>query len=165
MTEYNEGDLVEAVKGDTVIRGRLVVLYGVGSNPVIDITLPIKTDVVHLKANGYKVTVIEKAAPKVVLPSEPGHYLDKDSDVWALTTNGHGDPEWHLLGGFVRLEKVVGYAPFTKLEPVSETAKKVLDAVRHNAEKSRSHEFNGKPVYDITEVDLEGIGEEFGVTS
>jgi hypothetical protein len=58
MTEYNEGDLVEAVKGESVIRGRLIDLYGGGLSLCLKLTLGIQTDLFHLEANGYTITVV-----------------------------------------------------------------------------------------------------------
>ena len=70
MQEFHEGDLVEAVKGETVIRGRLKHVPDTGSRPVLNLTVALNSDTLHLEANGFTVTVIEKAAPP--LPTEPG---------------------------------------------------------------------------------------------
>jgi hypothetical protein len=56
-----------------------------------------------------------EAPPAVVLPVGPGYFLDREGDLWNL---GKGE--------LTELR----YAPFTRLEPVPETAKKVLDQVR-----------------------------------
>jgi len=111
MSEYNEGDLIEAVKGDTVIRGRL---RGSGIAGFRDLWVGDYTRLVSiLPGAGYALTVIEKAKPK--LPEEPGVYVDKDGDPWKLPDES----------GTLRPE----YAPYTRVEPVAETAKKVLDRV------------------------------------
>jgi len=118
--EYHEGDVVLAVKGGTVIRGRL------DHRAELKLTRALSSDMPHLKANGYAVTVIERAKPG--LPTEPGAYRDKDDDLWLLDRNG----KW---GDFSLMELPPSeddtrtphrYAPFTRLEPVAETAKKVL---------------------------------------
>jgi hypothetical protein len=107
---YNEGDLIEAVKGDTVIRARLQRDPAGYKNPLAVFTVALRADVRHLEANGYTVTVLEKAAPPV--PTEPGWYADKD-----------GEP-WYIRGGASLLPR---YAPYTRLEPVPVTVQKVID--------------------------------------
>lgn len=57
MTKYNEGDLLEAVKGETVIRGRANKATP-GDTWVGDSNR--LTDV--LKLDGFTITVIERAA-------------------------------------------------------------------------------------------------------
>jgi hypothetical protein len=60
-----------------------------------------------------------EAPPAVVLPTEPGHYLDNDGELWTM------------IPDFPFREKLhAKYAPFTRLEPVPETAKKVLDRIK-----------------------------------
>ena len=129
MNEFNEGDLVEAVAADTVIRARVEQLsLGPGVN------------LGYLGAHylsdfedraGWTLTVIEEAAPP--LPTEPGLYLSaKDSDgPWIFRLDERGD--WTLLNtgspfpiGDGHLER---NAPFTRLEPVPVVAKRVLDDV------------------------------------
>lgn len=60
--------------------------------------------------------LLDRPKPPVVVPTERGYYLDSTGDVWTLSGYGQEslDPQ---------------YAPFTRLEPVPETAKKVLDAM------------------------------------
>ena len=119
--EYTAGDLVEAIKGETVIRGRLKTdelglhlwVGDSGRTPE------------NLESYGFTLSIIEKAAAVVVLPTEPGVYLDKDEDIWSV--NGFGS--LRFLMGYSVFGNPENYAPFTRLEPVSETAKKVLDRV------------------------------------
>ena len=121
MTEYNEGDLVEAVKGELLLRGRIThtpVGAGVVFAPGSFLTST-------LKFAGYTITVIEKAAAVVVLPTEAGAYLDKQSDVWVLDRHG----EWMCPDSPSDNDQALNYAPFIRLEPVAVTAKKVLDRV------------------------------------
>jgi len=155
MSEYNEGDLVEAVKGERLVRGRVYLPAGPFGAEAIEGGGTLR----WYESEGFTLTVIEKAAPKVVLPSEPGHYIDHESDLWTVTTNGRGDPEWHHLGNFVPLDQLPRYAPFTKLEPVSETAKKVLDIVR----KNQWANLNGEHV--LSALVLDSIAADFGVAS
>ena len=147
MTEYNEGDLVEAVKGTTVIRGPLVNSFGLGRSLCLKLNLGIETDIIRFEANGYTITVIEKAAPVVVLPTEHGAYKDNQGDLWQLNDYG-----WKLLTSDPPDEfKPENYVPLTRLEPVSETAKKVLDRVN-----------KGWPWGSSTAM-LRRVAEEFGV--
>ena len=135
MTEYNEGDLVEAVKGNTAIRGPLVNIWGLGRSLYLKLTLGLVTDIIHLEANGYKITVIEKAPPKVVLPTEPGFYVTayNDPDVFELTKAG----SWFYGPKSIPVDRVIhdGGNYLRRLEPVGETAKKVLKALDDFAEE------------------------------
>lgn len=125
MTEYNEGDLVEAVKGETVIRGRATASYGkhlLGRSGRI---------MEELEDNGFILTVIEKAAPKNVLPTEPGIYVTEGSEVWEkVPLFLLGDQSWQFANGEDASEAAANWgtkAPLTKLEPVPVTAKKVIE--------------------------------------
>ena len=143
--EYNEGDLVEGVKGESVIRGRL---DNIG-NLIID---GLDWRVASLIRNGFTIRVIEKAAPVVVLPTEPGCYVDEFNHTFAIL--GFNGGKW--CGPFVPTDDASKLIPpFTRLEPVSETAKKVLDRV------ASWWEF-GPPT--VWAEELLNIGIEFGVT-
>ena len=138
MNEYNVGDLVEIKKGEVVVRDRLAEssfrlgqLYLPSHNP--------QTYINALPDWGWTVTVIEKAAPKIVLPSEPGFYLDREKDLWHLGADSH----WTLLSAMgsvtVNRSELVQFKPetsqpFTRLEPENVTAKNVLDEVRESFE-------------------------------
>ena len=69
------------------------------------------------------------AKPAVVLPTEPGWYLDnvgvpwelgRDGCWWLALANNHERLTWGHMGE---------YAPMVRLAPVAETAKKVLNDV------------------------------------
>ena len=121
MNDYNEGDLVEAVMGETVIRGRLssagkyLWVGDSGRTPE------------NIESYGFTVSIIEKAPPKVVLPTEPGFYITayNDPDVFELYLSG----DWFLGDVAISEARVIcdGGNQLTRLEPVPETAKKVLD--------------------------------------
>ena len=133
MTEYTAGDLVEAVKGDTVIRGRLkktghyLWVGDSGRTPE------------NIESYGFTISVVEKAAAVVVLPTEPGLYttdtrdLTRSVPLYRLAKNGEWSTIWPLQGEETRTpaEILDGTKPetLTRLEPVPETAKKVLDRV------------------------------------
>src|SRR4051794_18086719 len=70
MSEYNAGDLVEAVKGERVVRDRIVVGEGMFFAARIYIGDPSLVSPSALSSyidSGYTVTVIEKAGPKAEL--------------------------------------------------------------------------------------------------
>ena len=133
MTEFSEGDLIEATKGDTVVRGRLQQAPGNGLRPLFTVTHPVRFSLLHLEANGYTVTLIEKAAQ--ALPTEPGVYFPASvsltgARIVKLRPNG----EWveATSGAAIEPGTVEEWARdgiLTRLEPVPETAKKVLDFV------------------------------------
>ena len=138
MNEYNEGDLVEAVKGESVVRGRIHQggeyrgnrgYRYLGDSGALD--------EVYLKG-GWTVTVIEKAAPVVVLPTEPGYYrVGGNNARVGGTVQLLVDGEWWWVGNSYKprphqisaAEVGRSHAPLTPLAPVAETAKKVLDRV------------------------------------
>lgn len=156
MSDYNEGDLVEAVKGTTVLRGRLKRSREDGPDPILVLTPALKSDIVHLASNGYTVTVIERAKP--ALPTEPGHYLHRNGiDVLSRTASG----SWIHDGRFTADNAIRDCQPLQRLEPVAETAKKVLDRVRARVDTVSSP---GAVIYEIAEDTLAQIAVEFGVT-
>ena len=63
--------------------------------------------------------LLHRDVPTVVLPTEPGHYLDKDNDAWTLDIDDLG---WNSLPP--------QYAPYVRVEPVAETVKKVMAEFR-----------------------------------
>lgn len=109
IDQIREGDLVEAVKGEDVIRGRARLagedyMWWIGASG---------RSAGNLEALGFTLTVVEKAAPP--LPTEPGLYVDKDGDPWRFLGGRPLNREW---------------APYTRLEPVPETVKRVADYLR-----------------------------------
>ncbi len=173
MTDtFNEGDLIEATKGDTVIRGRLVPAtdsHGDPLPPQADLWLVVEnwpapqtddnprhrtTFVDALGLYGWTVTVIEKAAP--ALPTEPGHYL---RDGWDCVYTLSPVEQWWYGNSQRRVEEMADNGPLTRLEPVADTAKKVLAEVRNRAITGNSDTMT------IRHLVLENIATDFGVTS
>ena len=86
------------------------------------------------RQNANAWSLLARPKPAVVLPTEPGVYVDKVGDLWVigelpelvcLTSGGHDELE--------RLDDGAdfypgNFAPFTKLEPVAQIAERVLDA-------------------------------------
>ena len=115
MFEFNVGDLVEARKGELVIRDRVVMkTYGLALG-AMDWSLS------GARLNGHTLSLVEAATPP--LPTEPGAYMTVDGDVLTL--------DKPLLGwacGSLSISAKSLELPLTKLEPVPDTAKKVIDA-------------------------------------
>ena len=130
MTIYNQGDLVEAICGESLIRDRLV-------KRLDSLAFGTSGGTIHWYENlGWTITVIEKAPPKVVLPVEEGFYS-------VVRDGGPGARILRLIGGAweeigaeasrftpeVLRDSAIKEGRLTRLEPVPETAKKVLDRV------------------------------------
>lgn len=112
MSEYNVGDTAEAVNGLSRLHGKVV---SASNGPGIYDPTGLGTwGIKWLEDQGFTVTVTEKAP--LVIPTEPGHYVDKDGDVWTISEADEYPMSKH-------------YAPFTRLETVPETASKVLDRI------------------------------------
>ena len=88
--------------------------------------------------------LLDRPKPPVVLPTEPGIYADKAGSAWDTQH-----------GGFLVKE----YAPFTKLEPVAETASRVLNAVTQAMRPTGFMGISG------VKREFDAIAKEFGVTA
>lgn len=122
---YNEGDLVEAVKGRTVLRAPLVKSEHTGALHMGQITGLVTVG--ELTHYGYTVTVIEKAKPPVVLPTEVGCYESADfplatgHEPYRLSLAG----EWWLGSTTVTERYMADRLPLIRLAPVAEVLEKV----------------------------------------
>jgi hypothetical protein len=146
--KYHEGDLVEAVKGESVVRGR-VELSPEYKHPTLALPALGAMSTPYLSGyvdHGYTITVIEKAKPP--LPTEPGWYVDGQNDAWLLNNSGY----WYCAAS--PGDDPAQYAPFTKLEPVAETARRVVAKVR-------SVYFTDDPTFW---GNLDAVEEHFGAT-
>jgi hypothetical protein len=156
MSDYNEGDLVEAVDGDAMIRGRVTgegmirIRHLVPNLGIRHVYFPV-TEL----AQTFAVTVIERARP--ALPTEPGAYESSlfpvalDNDPYLLTSAG-----WTIQGDDIDLDHMSRLTPLTRLEPVPVTAKKVLDALGEYLDG----QLTGRTKNDI----IGYLAAEFGVT-
>jgi hypothetical protein len=149
---FAEGDLVEAVKTEIASSTRLRgVLKSTGwENGFILQAQGFSPEINELEAKGFTLTLIEKATPP--LPTEPGWYSDCRDDIWRVSPTG----AWTYSDTWRSASEVAMYAPFIRLEPVAETAKKVLDRVLE--------EYGTLPLRFIADV-LPIVAKEFGVTS
>jgi hypothetical protein len=149
---FAEGDLVEAIKDEQVIRNRIK--KGRRHSNLYMVVGDIPNDLSHLTENlGFTLTLIEKATPP--LPTEPGWYTDQEGDIWRVDSFAR---LW-CIGSVEDDEDPSDYAPFTRLEPVAVTAKKVLEIVR---DSSIARTSDGMTVLNLV---LKNIADEFGVTS
>ena len=92
------------------------------------------------------------AKPAVVLPTERGIYLDRYAMLWTHEMLNGGLVFRHAGKSWKRSE-AARYGPFTKLEPVAVTAKKVLDRLRYRL-----------PAFEWFGSLADDICDEFGVT-
>ena len=164
-TIFSVGDLVEARKGERVIRDRIhkgdSLFFGASKylgNP----SMVGPSSLEGFKDQGFTLFLVEAATPP--LPTEPGVYLDKWGDTWQLSEETSAFAErWFLGSDFMTHNVARGYAPFTKLEPVPDTAKKVLDAVRERT-SYRYHEL-GTKMQGRLSADLNRVAIQFGTKS
>ena len=136
-TDFQEGDLVEAVKGERVVRDRISKdedgdLFILGVGHLTNCFFPEGGN--QVVRQGFTLTLIERPKPKVELPTGRGFYIDKTGDAWLL---GHGG-KLHLLtntfGSSPASEQAradydslaAEHAPFTRLESRADTAKAVI---------------------------------------
>ena len=146
-TNFSAGDLVEARKGETRIVARLVwsgdclFFDGWGSG------------VLSAAYEGFVLSLVEAATPP--LPTEPGIYADIDGDPWKLNaTTGDYETRWSFGNEYRTRAQVSQNVPFTRLGPVPDIAKKVIDAVRSRV-TLHCH---------VCAMRLTDIGAEFGVS-
>lgn len=135
--QFKEGDLVEATKGEEVRRGR-VSTWLEGGLYLAHTPLSI------YQREEWTLTLIEAAKPADILPKEAGVYADKD-----------GCPR-RFYGGPYSSKGLEKYAPFTRLEPVPVTAKKIIDRI--DVMRARGETTT---LYQVQKV----IAAEFGVES
>jgi len=146
-TNFNVGDLVEAVKGELVIRDRVTVkgyhlALGAMGWSLRDVRL-----------NGYTLSLVEAATPP--LPTEPGIYADIEGDPWKLNaTTDDYEARWSFGNEYKTRAQVSQHVPFTRLGPVPDIARKVVDAT------IRTFNSKGGNIVDA----LISVSQEFGVS-
>ena len=91
------------------------------------------------RVGGTTYFLLDRPKPPVVLPVEVGAYSDNGGDIWVIGDSGllvcvATWDEGSFLGALKAFRdkgfNPVNYAPFTKLEPVAETAKRFVAAYR-----------------------------------
>lgn len=143
--EVAVGDQVRVVRGDNVLDGKIDARHMLPNGEVHAIVLLIHriSSSVHI-TNGVW-TLFVPAKPAAVLPVEPGWYLEKSGEAVYLAEDGY----WTVPSGFGWTgEEMAEYGPFTRLEPVAVTAKKVIEFI------------DAYPFWDAPDA----VRKEFGVT-
>ena len=150
--DFSEGDLIEATKGETVVRGRLDVLPGgwLGTS---------RRRLTSLIVDGFTPTLIEKATPPLptadgtVIAGQINHTVGRMPTGWRHKILLHAD-EWRTPEGYRVDPFAIAYWEVVA-EPPAETAKKVLDRVLE--------EYNNEPPRRFVSDVLPLVGKEFGV--
>jgi len=125
------GDQVRVTCDEGMLTGkvRYVVIGVIGDFHSIIIDVPSLPDSVVVHRSEWSLSV--PAKPAVVLPTEPGHYLDSEWRAWTLKPEDESFYQrWYLGDEYMLDGRVKEFAPFTKLEPVAVTAKKFVEAYR-----------------------------------
>ena len=128
-TDYNEGDLVEAVNEDGA---KLTGILGKRDDGLLYLGAYhwIFPTWVAENAGFSTITVIEKAKPQ--LPTEPGYYESADFHIaddfspYRLRREGH----WELRGQKMSPTYMADRMPLARLAPVAEVLDKVTQAFR-----------------------------------
>lgn len=131
-SQVKVGDTVRVKSRAMLLEGAVIDLYALAGVGYVNYFVEIGT--LNLQA---PVTVSDDwslfvpAKPAVELPNEPGWYLDNKGDVWELQKETvNYVRRWFFNGEYQTEFDAIGCTPFTKLEPVAATAKKVLDQFR-----------------------------------
>jgi len=154
-SQVKVGDTVRAMRAEQMLTGRVVDRYIRGAfvgGEVIGLIVEIEGVINQLELDraGWQLSV--PAKPAVVLPEEAGAYIDREGEIWELR-----DGEWNY--GNSRkwpAHTAEFFAPFTKLEPVAVTAKKVLDRLERIAAINDD--------FFSPELAISNLRKEFGVT-
>ena len=162
MQEFNEGDLVEATRTDATSSTRFIGILALAENANGVKGLVLKAQGYQpmaqwLEDHGFEFTLIERAAPK--LPSEPGSYVDRNGAGWTITANS----DWRCGHKYTDAREAIGFAPFTPVEPVPVTAKRVLDRVKAASVSQPANPTRAWELH-LDSIDIAGIAAEFGVT-
>jgi hypothetical protein len=149
-SQVKVGDTVRAMRAEQMLTGKVVdrwIKPDTGVPYALVMHLLHSGEQVEVRVrNGWQLSV--PAKPAVVLPDEAGAYVDRDGEIWELR-----DGQWNYGNSRTwPIRTVLHYAPFTKLEPIAVTAKKVLAKVSTFAWA------------DGFMPQLRAVAEEFGVT-
>ena len=105
--------------------------------------------------------LLDRSKPPVVLPTEPGVYVSYLETPLGTTFHNLNDGRWSYIdgNGWLADSEVAEYLPLTKLEPVPETARRVLNAVTQAMRPTGFMGISG------VKREFDAIAKEFGVTS
>ena len=125
------GDRVRVANDDGMLTGTLGYTHGDAHGDIFAIAIDVSAldDRISIRVSAWSLFV--PAKPAVVLPTEPGHYLDSEWRAWTLKPEDESFYQrWYLGDEYMLDGRVKEFAPFTKLEPVAVTAKKFVEAYR-----------------------------------
>ena len=149
MSDFNVGDLVEARKGELVIRDRVVMKsYGLALGAM-------NWSLRDVRLNGYTLSLVEAAT---LLPLEPGHYLldfSLTSHVYTLSVDGYWwDGSVQVSEEKMQYQVANAVTDPVRLESVPDIARKVIDAT------IRTFNSRGGNIVDALIL----VSQEFGVS-
>ena len=124
------GDRVRVANDDGMLTGTLGYTHGDAHGDIFAIAIDVSAldDRISIRVSAWSLFV--PAKPAVVLPTEPGWYLGTGGGTWELREEDRSYVQRWIMDGSHMLDiEAEGNAPFTKLEPVAVTAKKVLAAL------------------------------------
>ena len=160
MSEFNVGDLVEARKGEEGLRGRIVDIEG-------SLCLRAGTwshGISVLRRMAYTFSLVEAATPP--LPTEEGAIITWNKGYAQETAVLEKTNQWLYNGNnfeTAEIEQAIDGHPFTRLEPVQDIAKKVLDAVRERTFYRYSE--LGTKMHGRLSAEFDRVALDFGVES
>jgi len=134
-SQVKVGDPVRVMRAEQMLTGEVVDRFYMNdmTQPyALALRVEVVAGTIKIGHIGWQLSV--PAKPAVELPTEPGAYLDTKGEAWSLCRAGgwfsHGDGSLTVEYADEEVESVwCRYGPFTKLEPVAVTAKKVLGDV------------------------------------
>ena len=122
----NIGDQVRVKRNGGMLTGKVIYRLGRECDPPWGIELDVATLAEYVTIKRHEWSLFVPAKPAVELPTEVGFYLDKNG---ALATLNDGGIWRDSYEDFIQTLDITAYAPFTKLEPVAVTAKKMIAAL------------------------------------
>ena len=129
-SQVHRGDSARAMRAQQMLTGKVVDRYikTAGGVPyALVIHLLDSGEQVEVRViNGWQLSV--PAKPAVVLPTEEGIYMDVSGSPWELRFFFEA-VMWKFGGDLQTDSQAELYAPFTRLEPVAVTAKKVIEFI------------------------------------
>ena len=146
------GDRVQVRRDENVITGTVDYGYANRSSEASSLTVKSAALGKSLLVDSASWSLFVPARSAGTLPTEPGVYFDKDEDVWRLSSMG----DWEHGGAeYLSADHAKKFAPFTRLELVPDTARRVLQAIKETYEENYLD--NGEPLWNK-------VVAEFGVT-
>ena len=130
-SQVKVGDQVRAMRAEQMLTGKVVDRYIRGSatgGEVYSLILEVEgvANQPTLDRAYWQLSV--PAKPAVVLPTEEGIYMDVSGSPWELRFFFEA-VMWKFGGDLQTDSQAELYAPFTRLEPVAVTAKKVIEFI------------------------------------